>query len=417
MKFYTNKYDMAQPTDAAIEVSTNTEFMLNLEMSNKGEKAPIASGDIWIFEDGAFEEPEALNFIDGPGQNLVNDTNEDKIEVSRIGNTYGNSQLVINGMFWDPKWFKFKIPQDNFTKVYSLGDPELEAIGITSVTVFGTPQATQEVLASYTFYPNGTIIDNMTGEKTTDYIKIGYSVGKWLRVEAPVLIPANTTTADRYNIHFAYYGHAPIQIRPYDITDKGTRKIVADFNTIDITKDKNYSVVVKQKSLTWDSDKPVRDASWTKFIEIDEMDLSPYARTTIYADQIKFYEGFDHEPLQEVAVPKCAFRFVDGNGKGWNWANFNDIGKVFYSGKEYVRGLPITNGCKIASASQQYSGTATSYQRRIVTNDELNFKQKLQLDIKSIDEGSIEKPQFTKFVTMSGVTTGGDSFSYEVPVK
>ena len=409
---------MAQPTDAAIEVPTNTEFMLNLEMSNKGEKAPIASGDIWIFEDGAFEEPEALNYIDSVGKNLVNDTNEDKIVVSEIGSTYMNSYFVINGMFWDPKWFKFKIPQDNFTKVYSLGDPELEAIGITSVTVYGTPQATQEVLASYTFYPNGTIIDDMTGAKTTDYIQMGLSQnGKFVRIKAPVLIPANTTAADRYNIHFGYYGHAPIEIRPYDMTDKGAQKIVADFNTIDVKTDKDYSVIVSQTPYTFDSDKPVRDLSWAKVIEVDAMDLSPYAGTTIYADQIKFYEAFDHEPLQEVAVPKCAFRFIDGNGKGWNWAQFNDIGKVFYSGNVYVRGLTITNGCSISSTSQQYSGTATSYQRRIVTNGGLNFKQKLQLDIKNINEGSIEKPQFTKFVTMSGVTTGGDSFSYEVPVK
>lgn len=137
MKIITDKYDTAQPTECAIEVPKNTEYMLNIEITNGGAPAPVSPDQMWIIEKDKFEEPSGFGLLNRSAPSLVNDTDEDKIVVSETTYTYADSYFCINGKYWDRKWFQFKLPTDNFAKIYYLGDPEVEALGITYVKIIG----------------------------------------------------------------------------------------------------------------------------------------------------------------------------------------------------------------------------------------------------------------------------------------
>ena len=48
MKFITNKYDLAKPMNTSIAMPTNSEFMLNIEITKDGAPAPVSPDQIWI---------------------------------------------------------------------------------------------------------------------------------------------------------------------------------------------------------------------------------------------------------------------------------------------------------------------------------------------------------------------------------
>lgn len=114
MKFITNKYDLAKPMNTSIAMPTNSEFMLNIEITKDGDPATVAPGQMWIIEKDKFEEPSGFGLLNRSAPSLVNDTDEDKIVVSETTYTYADSYFCINGKYWDRKWFQFKLPTDNF---------------------------------------------------------------------------------------------------------------------------------------------------------------------------------------------------------------------------------------------------------------------------------------------------------------
>ena len=97
--------EMASPTNIQIGMTKNTEFMLNFEINRKGEPAGFTPEEMWLIEDGKFEEPVAMNLINRAGIALTNDTDEDVVAEKNIAYAYANSCFCINAKFWDPKWF------------------------------------------------------------------------------------------------------------------------------------------------------------------------------------------------------------------------------------------------------------------------------------------------------------------------
>lgn len=288
------------------------------------------------------------------------------------------------------------------------------------------------MLKSYSFYPNGTIIDDLTGDKTTDYIQVGYP-DNYAIINMPILIPAHTTSTDKYHILFGYYGHAQVQVRPYSMTEKGSEKIVADMDTIDATTDKDFYLDVKQKQDKFSVDYTYYSTmAGSYFFTGGNIPLDGYEGTTIYADQVRVFEGWNGE-IEEVnwkekygIAPGVTINYGSAANQAWNLLTYSNTGPIWRNAKTYetAKSITIGSGWFVKGGSMQVQpskhGQDEVFTRKFWTNDGLNIRQKIQVDVKDISQGDIEKPvpaEFTNFITLSGTTTGGDEFSYEVPVK
>lgn len=433
MKIITDKYDTAQPTECAIEVPKNTEFMLNIEIEQNGEKAAISPSDLWLLKDGEKQMPKSLDLIERSGIALVNATDAPVEQEYNIAYGYADSQFCINAKFWDPRWFELKLPTDG--KIHYLGDDEVKALGITYVRLTGQNRTTHDYDADYSFYDDGRIIDNITQTRVNSgIISFGGTIDTlFIDIWANVIVPANTPQSAGFRINFGYYGYAQLEVRPYTLEGKGSPKIVAEVDTLDATKDKSYTLIADQKQDIFTQDYSFNSTVGPfNYFTTPAQSLSAYEGMVLDADSAVVYEGWNGD-IQKTDPSQWAswssgIRIGDGvNAHGvWQlyWAGA-DEGVVWFN----TKASPTTTKTLTIQSNYQMTGTAITSEkygegdtlkRVYYTSAGMKFKQKIQVDVKDISQGDIEKPipePFTNFITLSGTTTGGDEFSYEVPVK
>lgn len=206
------------------------------------------------------------------------------------------------------------------------------------------------MLKSYSFYPNGTIIDDLTGNKTTDYIQVGYP-DNYAVINMPILIPAHTTSTDKYHIQFGYYGHAQVQVRPYLMTEKGSEKIVADMDTIDATADKDFYLDIKQKQDKFSVDYTYYSTMASSyFFKGVDIPLSAYIGTTIDAAQVRVFEGWNGD-IKEVdwktnygIAPGISINDGVANNSNWSLICYTNTGPIWRNTKTYENAKSITIG-------------------------------------------------------------------------
>lgn len=432
MKFITNKYDLAKPMNTSIAMPKNSEFMLNFEIEQNGEKAAISPSDLWLLKDGEKEMPNGMGLIERAGIALENNTDAPVEAEVNIAYAYADSHFCINAKFWDPHWFELKLPTDG--KIHYLGDAEVKALGITYVRLTGQNRTTQDYDADYSFYDDGRIIDNNT-QKPVDsgIISFGGTIDTlYIEIWANVIVPANTPKSAGWRINFGYYGYAQEEVRPYTLEDKGTPKIVAEVDTLDATKDKTYTLVADQQQ-----DKFTQDYAYFSqmaghnYFTTPNQSLSAYEGMTFDADAAVVYEGWngDIQKTDPTKWPNNAsgIRIGDGvNAHGvWQLVWYASTGQIWFNTKASpttTKTLTIQSNHILqgqAMLTNEHSETETM-RRYFYTSAGMKFKQNIRIDVKDVSEGSLEKPvpaEFTNFITLSGTTTGGDEFSYEVPVK
>lgn len=432
MKIITDKYDIAQPTECAIDVPKNTEFMLNFEINQNGEKAAISPSDLWLLKDGEKEMPKSMDLIGRSGIALENNTDAPVEAEVNFAYGYADSHFCINAKFWDSRWFELKLPTDG--KIHYLGDDEVKALGITYVRLTGQNRTTHEYDADYSFYDDGRIIDNNTQKQVNSgIISFGGTIDTlYIEMWANVIVPANTPKSAGWRINFGYYGYAQLEVRPYTLEDKGTPKIVAEVDTLDATKDKTYTLVADQRQ-----DKFTQDYTYfsqmagSNYFTTPNQSLSDYEGMVFDADAAVVYEGWNGD-IQKTDPTKwtnnaSGIRIGDGvNAHGvWQLCWYPSTGQIWYNTKASptttktltIQSNHILQGQAVLTNEHEQGETMRRY---FYTSAGMKFKQKIQIDVKDISQGDIEKPvpeQFTNFITLSGTTTGGDEFSYEVPVK